>query len=136
MSETWGLQCYGETLLVHEKLVEKFLPAMGKRLIDAGVEIRDCEKTMKLIPQARPAAEEDWSMEYLDLILSVRVVKDIDDAMAHIAKHGSLHTESIVTADYHNSRRFLREVDSSVVLVNASTRFNDGGQLGLGAEIG
>ena len=125
-----------ETLLVHEKVAERFLPTMGKRLTDSGVEIRGCEKTLKYIPHAKAATEEDWSMEYLDLILSVKVVKDIDDAMAHIAKYGSLHTESIVTADYHNSRRFLREVDSSVVLVNASTRFNDGGQLGLGAEIG
>lgn len=125
-----------ETLLVHEKVAERFLPTMGKRLIDAGVEIRGCEKTVKIIDQAKPAAEEDWSAEYLDLILSVKVVKDIDDAMAHIARYGSLHTESIITSDYHNSRRFLREVDSSVVLVNASTRFNDGGQLGLGAEIG
>src|SRR4030066_2395904 len=125
-----------ETLLVHEKIADKFLPEMGKRLIDAGVEIRGCEKTMKLIPHAKPATEEDWSAEYLALILSVKVVKDIDDAMAHIAKYGSLHTESIITSDYHTSRRFLKEGDSSVVLVNASTRFNDGGQLGLGAEIG
>lgn len=125
-----------ETLLVHDKVAERFLPVMGKRLADEGVEIRGCEKTVKIIPQAKPATEEDWSKEYLDLILSVKLVKDIDDAMAHIAKYGSLHTESIITSDYHNSRRFLREVDSSVVLVNASTRFNDGGQLGLGAEIG
>lgn len=125
-----------ETLLVHEKVADKFLPVMGKRLVAEGVEIRGCEKTMKFIPQAKPASEEDWSKEYLDLIISVKVVKDIDEAMAHIARYGSLHTESIITTDYHNSRRFLREVDSSVVLVNASTRFNDGGQLGLGAEIG
>ncbi|MEK7850389.1 MAG: glutamate-5-semialdehyde dehydrogenase, partial [Deltaproteobacteria bacterium] len=125
-----------ETLLVHEKAADRFLPNMGKRLKDSGVEIRGCEKTLKLIPQAKAATEEDWSAEYLALILSVKVVKDIDEAMAHIAKYGSLHTESIVTSDYHNSRRFLKEVDSSVVLVNASTRFNDGGQLGLGAEIG
>lgn len=125
-----------ETLLVHEKVAHEFLPNIGKKLTDAGVEIRGCEKTLKLIPHVKSATEEDWSTEYLALILSVKVVKDINEAMAHIAKYGSLHTESIITADYHNARRFLREVDSSVVLVNASTRFNDGGQLGLGAEIG
>lgn len=125
-----------ETLLVHKKVAKDFLPEMGKKYQDAHVEIRGCEETRKILSYAKPAAEEDWSAEYLDLILAVKVVKDMDEAIAHIAKYGSLHTESIITKDYSNSQRFLREVNSSTVLVNASTRFSDGFQLGLGAEIG
>ena len=125
-----------ETLLVHEKIANKFLPDMLKKFHEAGVEIRGCEKTLSLDPDAKPATEEDWSAEYLDLILSVKVVKDMDEALDHIERYGSNHTEAIVTNDYNNAQRFLAEVDSSVVLVNASTRFNDGNQLGLGAEIG
>src|SRR3990170_4830946 len=125
-----------ETLLVHKKIAKKFLPKMGKKYRDAKVELRGCEETRKILSFAKPATEEDWSAEYLDLILAVKVVKDIDEAMNHIAKYGSLHTESIITKDYNNSQRFLREVNSSTVLVNASTRFSDGFQLGLGAEIG
>ncbi|MBI3755842.1 MAG: glutamate-5-semialdehyde dehydrogenase [Deltaproteobacteria bacterium] len=125
-----------ETLLVHKKIANEFLPKMGKKYQDAHVEIRGCEETRKILPYARPAEEEDWSTEYLDLILSVKIVKDLDEAINHIAKYGSLHTESIITKDYSNSQRFLREVNSSTVLVNASTRFSDGFQLGLGAEIG
>jgi len=125
-----------ETLLVHKKIAKKFLPKMGKKYRDAKVELRGCEETRKILSFAKPAIEEDWSAEYLDLILAVKVVKDIDEAMNHIAKYGSLHTESIITKDYNNSQRFLREVNSSTVLVNASTRFSDGFQLGLGAEIG
>ncbi|NPA49261.1 MAG: glutamate-5-semialdehyde dehydrogenase [Thermodesulfobacteria bacterium] len=125
-----------ETMLVHEAVAEAFLPEMCEEFREAGVEIRGCEKTRALVPWAKPATEEDWEAEYLDLILAVKVVKDFDEALEHIARYGSNHTESIVTEDYQRSLRFLREVDASVVMVNASTRFNDGGQLGLGAEIG
>ena len=125
-----------ETLLVNEKIADSFLPEMIKRFQNAGVEIRGCKKTLNLVPGTKPASEGDWPAEYLDLILSVRVVKDMDEALDHIEKYGSNHTEAIVTSDYNNAQRFLTEVDSSVVLVNASTRFNDGNQLGLGAEIG
>ncbi|HDM10503.1 MAG: glutamate-5-semialdehyde dehydrogenase [Deltaproteobacteria bacterium] len=125
-----------ETLLVHESVAQEFLPAMFARFTDADVEIRGCEKTRKILPQVREASEEDWYEEYLDLILAVKVVRDMNEALNHIDKYGSNHTEAIVTTDYQRAQRFLTEVDSSVVLVNASTRFNDGGQLGLGAEIG
>jgi glutamate-5-semialdehyde dehydrogenase len=125
-----------ETLLVHQAIAKDFLPDMLRRFRDAGVEIRGCPKTTALAPDTKPAHESDWSAEYLDLILAVRLVSDMDEALDHIEKYGSHHTEAIVTRDYHRSQRFLAEVDSSVVLVNASTRFNDGNQLGLGAEIG
>ncbi|RLB11250.1 MAG: glutamate-5-semialdehyde dehydrogenase [Deltaproteobacteria bacterium] len=125
-----------ETLLVHEKIANSFLPDMIKRFHEAGVEIRGCEKTVDLDPEVKPAHEEDWPAEYLDLILSVKIVRDINEALDHIERYSSNHTEAIVTSDYNNAQRFLTEVDSSVVLVNASTRFNDGNQLGLGAEIG
>lgn len=125
-----------ETLLVHKGIAKDFLPEMGKRYKDAGVELRGCKETIRLLPNAKPAAEDDWYAEYLDLILAVKVVDSIDDAISHIAKYGSLHTESIITRDYNNAQRFLYEVNSSTVLVNASTRFSDGFQLGLGAEIG
>jgi glutamate-5-semialdehyde dehydrogenase len=100
------------------------------------VEIRGCERTCKLVPFAKAADESDWGREFLDLILAVRVVDSMDEAMDYIAHYGSNHTEAIITRDYARARRFLSEVDASLVLVNASTRFNDGGQLGLGAEIG
>ena len=125
-----------ETMLVHKAVAEDFLPAMGKRYSDAGVELRGCNETRKILPYAKPAAEDDWYAEYLDLILSVKVVNNVTEAISHIAKYGSLHTESIITRDYNNAQRFLREVNSSTVLINASTRFSDGFQLGLGAEIG
>lgn len=125
-----------ETLLVHEAVAKEFLPAIVKKLLAAGVEVRGCETTRKIVPGVKPASDEDWSTEYLDLILSVRVVKNMDAAIAHIERYGSQHTESIVTANYAKAREFLDRVDSSVVLVNASTRFNDGGELGLGAEMG
>lgn len=125
-----------ETLLVHRNIAKEFLPRMGKKYQDVNVELRGCDETRKILLYAKPAAEEDWSAEYLDLILAVKIVKDMDEAIAHIAKYGSLHTESIITKDYSNSQRFLREVNSSTVIVNASTRFSDGFQLGLGAEIG
>ncbi|HEY6200097.1 MAG TPA: glutamate-5-semialdehyde dehydrogenase [Candidatus Binatia bacterium] len=125
-----------ETLLVHEAVAKDFLPSVVSKLRAAGVEIRGCEKTQKLVSGVKVATEEDWSAEYLDLILAVRVVKDMDAAIEHIERYGSQHTESIVTANYTKAREFLDRVDSSVVLVNASTRFNDGGELGLGAEMG
>jgi len=125
-----------ETLLVHQSAAERFLPAMARRFRVGGVQLRGCEQTQRLVPDAVPASEADWPAEYLDLILAVRVVGNLDEALAHIGAYGSNHTEAIVTRDYERARRFVREVDASVVLVNASTRFNDGGQLGLGAEIG
>ena len=125
-----------ETLLVHRNVAERFLPPMADRLLGAGVELRGCEKTRALVSSAKPASEEDWYEEYTDLILAVRVVDDLDAAIAHIETYGSDHTESIVSEDYSAVQRFLEEVSSSVVVANASTRFADGGQMGLGAEIG
>ncbi len=125
-----------ETLLVHRDVAERFLPAMGARLADAGVEIRGCAETCRLLPAARPASEGDWDEEYLDLILAVRVVPDMDAALAHIARHGSGLAEGIVTNDLARARRFTREVDAAAVLVNASTRLVDGNQFGMGAEMG
>ncbi len=125
-----------ETLLVHQSAAESFLPPMAKRFSGAGVELRGCAKTCRILPDVKKAQESDWPAEYLDLILAVKVVEDMDEAIAHVATYSSNHTDAIVTRDYERARRFVREVDSSVVLVNASTRFNDGGQLGLGAEIG
>jgi glutamate-5-semialdehyde dehydrogenase len=125
-----------ETLLVHEAVASKFLPPLIAEYQAAGVEIRGCDRTCALVPGIKKANEEDWTIEYLDLILAVRVVKDIDQAIAHIEQYGSDHTESIITKDYRRSREFIERVNSSAVMVNASTRFNDGGELGLGAEIG
>lgn len=125
-----------ETMLVHERIAPAFLPAMCKRFQEAGVEIRGCPKTLEFVERAKLASEEDWPAEFLDLILAVKVVSSMDQALDHIEKYGSNHTEAIITNDYNRSQIFLAEVDSSVVLVNASTRFNDGNQLGLGAEIG
>ncbi len=125
-----------ETLLVHEAVAEEFLPIIGERYKEAGVEIRGCEKTCEILKDATPATEADWGEEYLDLIIAVKVVADMDEAIAMIEQYGSLHTETIVTSDYQNSKRFIESVNSSTVMVNASTRFSDGHQLGLGAEIG
>lgn len=125
-----------ETMLVHERIADDFLPSMAKRLRGAGVEIRGCPKTSAIAPGTKAVVESDWPAEFLDLILSVKIVSSMDEALDHIEKYGSKHTEAIITKDYKRSQRFLEEVDSSVVLVNASTRFNDGFQLGLGAEIG
>ncbi len=125
-----------ETMLVHTAEAAEFLPQMAERFKAAGVKIKGCPETLNHVPFAEPAVEADWPEEYLDLILAVKIVDDMDEAIRHIAAYGSAHTESIVTADYQRARDFLRRVDSSVVLVNASTRFNDGGQLGLGAEMG
>jgi glutamate-5-semialdehyde dehydrogenase len=125
-----------ETLLVHQAVATNFLPRLIAKYQAAGVEIRGCEKTCALVAGIKKANEEDWSAEYLDLILAVRVVENMEQAIAHIEQYGSEHTESIITTNYQNSREFIDRVNSSAVIVNASTRFNDGGELGLGAEIG
>lgn len=125
-----------ETMLVHASIANSFLPAMARHFTDYKVELRGCPKTCEIVPDARPASEQDWGAEFLDLILAVKIVENIDEAIKHIDQYSSNHTEAIVTSDYTRARKFVNEVDSSVVLVNASTRFNDGGQLGLGAEIG
>ncbi len=125
-----------ETMLVHEEIAGDFLPEAAEAFLKAGVELRGCEKTRSIIPDITPATEEDWPAEFLDLILAVKTVSSMEEACIHIDKYGSNHTETIITKDYARARKFLEQVDSSVVLVNASTRFNDGNQLGLGAEIG
>ncbi len=125
-----------ETLLVHEGVASSFLPGMAEAFRKEGVELRGCDKTRALVPDCGSATEEDWYAEYLDLVLAVRVVPDMDEAIRHITQYGSQHTEAILTENFERAHRFVREVQSSLVLVNASTRFNDGFQLGLGAEIG
>jgi glutamate-5-semialdehyde dehydrogenase len=125
-----------ETLLVHTEVAPVFLPDLVARLSGAGVEVRGCPKTQALVPGIRPATEEDWETEYLDLILSIRVVDSFEEALAHIARHGSGLAEAIVTADQGRAMRFLREVDAGAVFVNASTRFTDGYEFGMGAEMG
>ena len=125
-----------ETLLVHKNISKEFLPLIAESLKKKGVEIRGCKKTKNILQDIKDAEESDWYEEYLDLILSIKVVKDIDEAISHILQYGSSHTDAIITQNYNNAQKFLKEVTSSVVLVNASTRFNDGNQLGLGAEIG
>jgi len=125
-----------ETLLVHEAIAPAFLPKVAEAMSRKGVELRGCPETVRTVPGSAAATDADWGTEYLDLILAVRVVPSMDAAMEHIRRYGSLHTEAILTRSHERAMRFLREVDSSLVLVNASTRFNDGFQLGLGAEIG
>jgi glutamate-5-semialdehyde dehydrogenase len=125
-----------ETLLIHQDIAETFVPYIASAMRAQGVELRGCETTREFAPEALPATEEDWHAEYLDLTLAVRVVESLNEAIDHIQTYGSLHTEVIVTRDYENSQRFLREINSSVVMVNASSRFSDGNQFGLGAEIG
>ncbi len=125
-----------ETMLVHRSVAQDFLPSIAKQFVQAGVEIRGCAETCRILPTAKEAVEEDWPAEYLDLVIAIKIVDNMDEAIDHIAIFASNHTEAIVTLNYERATRFVREVDSSVVLVNASTRFNDGGQLGLGAEIG
>jgi len=125
-----------ETLLVHRDIAADFLPRAMDRLAERGVEVRGCERTRALVPQVREAGEHDYAAEYLDLVIAVRVVDDLDAALAHIARFGSDHTEVIATTDASAAEAFVRGTRSSAVMVNASSRFNDGGQLGLGAEIG
>jgi len=125
-----------ETLLVHEGAAERLVPSVLARLAASGVTIHGDERTRGLFPPAIPATAEDWSTEYMSLDLSVRVVADLDGALAHIRRYSTKHTESIVTNDLANAERFLAEIDSAVVMVNASTRFTDGGEFGFGAEVG
>lgn len=125
-----------ETLLVHEKVAAEFLPELSTALMDLGVELRGCQATQDILSKVKPATEEDWFEEYLGPILAIKVVNNLDAAIAHINHYGSHHTDSIISENYSLSRRFLTEVDSSSVMINASTRFADGFEYGLGAEIG
>ncbi len=125
-----------ETLLVHQDVAAAFLPSMAAAFRREGVELRGCDRTRMIVPECVAATEEDWYAEYLDLILAVKVVDSMEEAISHLTTYGSQHTEAIVTRNFDRAHRFLQEVQSSLVLVNASTRFNDGFQLGLGAEIG
>jgi len=125
-----------ETLLVHAAIAQRFLPAMCKRFAEAGVELRGCQRTRQLVPDAKAATEDDWFAEYLDLVLAVRVVDSTDEAVEHIARYGSAHSDAIVTTDVREADRFVQGVDSAAVYVNASTRFTDGYEFGMGAEIG
>jgi glutamate-5-semialdehyde dehydrogenase len=127
-----------ETLLVHRAAAERLLPDVAAKLVEAGVELRGCPRTVELLEglDVRAATEDDWHEEYLDLRLAVRVVDDLESALEHISRYGSSHTEAIVTEDAASAAAFVAAVQSSTVLVNASTRFADGGELGLGAEIG
>ncbi|MFW6379897.1 MAG: aldehyde dehydrogenase family protein, partial [Halorhodospira sp.] len=125
-----------ETLLVAEGVAERVLPEIGRQLAEAGIEVRGCARTQGLVAGAVPAEEADWVAEYLGPVLAVRVLEGLDAALAHIERYGSGHTEAIVTEHYPRAQRFLREVDASSVMVNASTRFADGHEYGLGAEIG
>jgi len=125
-----------EKLLVHASVAKQFLPVVIAELRKNGVEVRGCEKTAAIVPDVKPATEEDWYTEYLDYIIGVKVVEDLDEAIAHVNKYSTKHSESILTASFDKAMRFIREVDSAAVYWNASTRFTDGNQFGLGAEIG
>jgi len=125
-----------ETLLVDEAVAEGFLPTLARALLERGVKLRGCARTCTIVPEASLAEEEDWWCEYLDLVLAVKIVRGLQEAVEHINHYGSKHSEAIITADYMRARRFLDEVDAAAVYVNASTRFTDGEQFGMGAEIG
>jgi len=125
-----------ETLLVHKDISRKVLPKIVKLLEEANVEVRGCAATREIIPQAAPADEDDWRTEYLDLILSIRVVESLDEAIEHINKYGTKHSEAIVTTSYNRSRKFMAQIDAAAVYVNVSTRYTDGNEFGLGAEMG
>jgi len=125
-----------ETLLVHQDVAAAFLPRLGEMAARRHLELCGCSATRALLPACAAATEADWSTEYLDLILSVRVVKDLKSAISHINTYGSHHSDAIVTADSRSAKKFLKEVDSAAVYVNASTRFTDGGEFGMGAEMG
>lgn len=125
-----------ETLLVNSSVAKEFLPKLSQKLLSLNVELRGCPLVQSIIKDAKPATEEDWATEYLDLILSIKIVDSLDEALDHIYKYGTKHSEAILTNNYSNSQRFLNEVDAAAVYVNASTRFTDGGALGFGAEIG
>ena len=125
-----------ETLLIHKDIAAEFLPLIYKKFSENNVELRGCSKSRKIIPDIKKAAEDDWYEEYLDLIMAVKIVDSIDDAINHIYKYGSKHSEAIVTTNYNDANKFLKEIDAAAVYVNASTRFTDGGEFGMGAEIG
>ena len=125
-----------ECLLIDATDAARLLPPIAKALLDGGCELRGCERTRVLVPEAKPASDDDWGREYLDRILAVRVVDGLDGALQHVERYGSRHTEAICTPDAGHAERWRREVDAACVIVNASTRFHDGGELGLGAEIG
>jgi glutamate-5-semialdehyde dehydrogenase len=125
-----------EKLLVHKNVAEQFLPTIIDALVKNGVEVRGCKQTVKIVPSVKPAVEEDWGTEYLDLIIGIKVVEDVDKAISHINRYGTKHSESILTADFNKALKFIREIDAAAVYWNASTRFTDGNQFGLGAEIG
>jgi len=125
-----------ESILFHRQVAARFIPAVGKKLIEAGVEIRGCSRTQQLLAGTRPATEADWSAEYLDLIVAVKVVDSIAEAIEHINRFGSHHTDAILTGDLRSAEEFAAAVDSGNVMVNCSTRFSDGCEYGLGAEIG
>ena len=125
-----------ESLMVHRKIAEEFLPMLKKRLDEKNVEIRGDEGACAIVPDFVPATEEDWGKEYLDYILSLKIVDSVDEAISHINTYNTGHSESIVTSDYFNAQKFLNEVDAAAVYVNASTRFTDGDEFGFGAEIG
>ena len=125
-----------ETLLVHKSISDKFLPLIYDKYTENKVEIRGCDRKKKILKEVLLATEQDWHEEYLDLVISIKIVDGIDGAISHIEKYGSLHTESIVTENYSNSEYFMNRVNSSTVMTNASTRFSDGFELGLGSEIG
>lgn len=135
-TQRYGTCCTLESLLVAEDVAQEVLPQLEKPLTEEKVELRGCKRTLEILPEAIPATEEDWEMEYLAPILSIKIVADVDEAIAHINEYSSQHTDSIMTEDVNRAQRFLREVDSSSVMVNTSTRFADGFEYGLGAEIG
>ena len=125
-----------EKLLVHKNVAEQFLPTMVDALVKNGVEVRGCKKTVAIVPTVKPAVEEDWGTEYLDLIIGIKVMENLDEAISHINRYGTKHSESILTADFNKALKFIRGIDAAAVYWNASTRFTDGNQFGLGAEIG
>jgi len=125
-----------EGLLIHQDIAEEFLPSISKRLQDEGVQLLGCSRCTKLVPSIKPATDNDWGTEFLDLILCIKIVNDFEEAKTYIERFGSHHTESIITENYSVAQRFLNEIDASAVMINTSTRFNDGGELGLGTEIG
>ncbi|MCH7670663.1 MAG: glutamate-5-semialdehyde dehydrogenase [Proteobacteria bacterium] len=135
-TQRYGTCCTLESLLLADSVAAELLPGLAKKYLELGVELRGCEKTRKIVAAVGPATEEDWAAEYLAPILSIKIVAGLDEAIAHINRYGSQHTDSIMTQDISRAQRFLREVDSSSVMVNASTRFADGFEYGLGAEIG
>ena len=125
-----------ETLLIHEKVAKKFIPIVFKELKSKGVEIRGCQKTIRIDPTVKKAKESDWHEEYLDMILAVKIMKNLKEAIEHIYKYGTKHTEGIVTKSKKNAKEFIKNIDAAAIMVNASTRFTDGGQFGFGAEMG